>query len=101
MKNKQTKRKTAGELHRRWQENPEYRREYEDLREEFEIARALIAARTAAELTQAEVAERMQTSQSFVARLESGAVKPTIKSLQRYAMATGARLKIELERIPG
>lgn len=100
MKKKQTKRRTAGRLHRKWQKDPEYRREYEGLSEEFQIARALIAARAAADLTQAEVAERMKTSQSFVARLESGAVKPTIKSLRRYAAATGSRLKIELERTP-
>ncbi len=96
-----TRRKTAGELHQKWSKDPDYRKEYQALEEEFEIARILIAARTAADLTQAEVAERMRTSQSFVARLESGAVKPTIKSLERYAMATGSRLRIELEPLRG
>jgi transcriptional regulator with XRE-family HTH domain len=93
--------KTADQVHKKWLKRPGYKKAYDDLAEEFDIARALIAARVEADLTQAEVAERMETSQSFVARLEGGSVKPTIKSLQRYAAATGTRLKIELERTPG
>jgi len=42
------------------------------------------------------VAERMQTSQAAVARLESGRQSPSYRSLQNYAQAIGARLKIEL-----
>ena len=45
-------------------------------------------------MTQEQVAEKMQTSQSYV---ESGSVSPSMKALQRYAAATGARLKISLE----
>jgi transcriptional regulator with XRE-family HTH domain len=56
-----------------------------------------LAARTKAGLTQEEMAERMKTSQSCVARLEGGSVTPTWKSLQRYAQATGNKLRIELE----
>jgi len=97
---KRTKRTTADELHQEWSKDPAYREEYASLSEEFGIAKALIAARAAADLTQAEVADRMKTSQSFVARLEGGSVKPTIQSLERYAAATGTRLKIELERLP-
>ncbi|HTG44023.1 MAG TPA: helix-turn-helix transcriptional regulator [Verrucomicrobiae bacterium] len=48
-------------------ERPEIRDEYAALETEFDLARALIAARTKAGLTQEEVAERMKTSQSFVA----------------------------------
>ena len=93
--------KTADQIHKKWLKRPGYKKAYDGLAEEFDIARALIAARVEADLTQAEVAERMETSQSFVARLEGGSVKPTIKSLQRYAAATGTRLKIKLERVPG
>jgi transcriptional regulator, XRE family len=49
-------------------------------------------------MTQAEVAAKMRTSQSYVAKLEGGRVSPSMKALQRYAEATGARLKISLER---
>lgn len=89
--------KKAKDLHKAWSKDSQYRAEYQSLEEEFNIARALISARSKAGLTQQEVAERMQTSQSFVARLEGGSVTPSWKSLQRYAEATGSRLKIELE----
>ncbi len=60
------------ELHEQWMNNPEYRAEYERLASEFELARALIEARTEAGLTQEELADRMRTTQSAIARMESG-----------------------------
>jgi predicted transcriptional regulator len=72
------------------------RAEYDAMAEEFRLAEALISARTKARLTQAQVAERMDTSQSYVAKLESGQVNPSMKALQRYAAAIGARLRINL-----
>lgn len=74
--------------------DPEFARLYEADREEFELVEELIRARKAAKLTQQEVAERMNTSQSQIVRLESG--KGTITSLRRYAKATGKRVKITL-----
>jgi DNA-binding XRE family transcriptional regulator len=70
--------------------NPKVRKAYEAMAPEFEIARELIAARARAGLTQAQVASRMGTTQSVVARLEGGKL-PSIRTLQRYAKATGAR----------
>ncbi|MDT8322003.1 MAG: helix-turn-helix transcriptional regulator, partial [Xanthomonadales bacterium] len=52
--------------------------------------------RSRAGLTQAQVAERMGTTQSVVARLESGQL-PSMKTLQRFADATDSRLHISLE----
>lgn len=78
-------------------QRPDVRAEYDSLEEEFSIAEALIRARAEAEMTQEQVAEKMQTSQSYVAKLESGRVSPSMKALQRYAAATGARLKISFE----
>ena len=74
------------------------RAEYEALAEEFSLAEALIRARSAADMTQTDVAEKMHTSQSYVAKMEGGQISPSIKALQRYAAATGSRLKISLER---
>ncbi|WP_027477091.1 helix-turn-helix domain-containing protein [Curvibacter gracilis] len=72
--------------------------EYDALADEFEVARELIAARHRAGLTQAEVAKRMGTSQSTVARLESGGRQPSMQTVQRYAKALGCRAVIKLER---
>ena len=65
--------------------------------DEFTVARELIAARTQAGLTQADVAERMGTTQSTVARLEGGKATPSLRSLQRYAQAVGRRAVVRLE----
>ena len=89
--------KKAKDLHNEWNKDSKYRTEYSSLEEEFNLAQALISARSKAGMTQQEVANRMKTSQSFVARLEGGIVAPTFNSLRRYAKATRSRLKIELE----
>jgi transcriptional regulator with XRE-family HTH domain len=82
---------------KRWMKEAGFKRGYDALEEEFALASQLIEARTRAGLTQAQVAERMGTSQSTIARLESGTAKPSIATLKRYAHATGARVRITLE----
>lgn len=76
----------------------EFRREYESLDEEFSVAAQLIEARMKANLTQEEVARRMGTTQSVVARLESGSPLPSLRSLKRYASAIGGKLEIRVVR---
>lgn len=77
--------------------NAEVRAAYEEQAEEFSVAGELIAARARAKLTQAEVAERMGTTQSTVARLEGGHSKPSMRTVERYAEATGCRAVVRLE----
>jgi ribosome-binding protein aMBF1 (putative translation factor) len=79
--------------------NPAFKQAYEALEGEFQLARELIAARLRAGLTQAQVAERMQTTQSAVARLESGRSVPSSKTLAKFAAATGSRLRITLQPV--
>ena len=74
----------------------EVRDTYDALTDEFDLARELIAARVRAGLTQAELAERMGTSQSVIARLESGAQMPSVKTLLKFARATRSRPIIKL-----
>jgi ribosome-binding protein aMBF1 (putative translation factor) len=74
----------------------EVRTAYDALADEFDLARELIAARVRAGLTQAEVAERMGTTQSVVARLESGAQMPSVNTLLKFAKATRSRPIIKL-----
>jgi transcriptional regulator with XRE-family HTH domain len=81
-------------LHKKWNRNSAYRRAYEELGEEFLIAKALIEARQRAGLTQNEIAKRIKTTQSAIARLESGKSFPSGRTLQRFARATGSRLEI-------
>ena len=79
--------------------DPVTRAAYDALADEFAIASELIAARTRAGLTQSEVAERMGTTQSVVARLESGRSMPSMRTVQRYAQALGVRAVVRLERL--
>jgi DNA-binding XRE family transcriptional regulator len=76
--------------------NPAVKAEYDRLGPQFELAAELIGARAKAGLTQAQVARRMRTSQSAVARMESGDRLPSTSSLLKYARAVGRDLKIAL-----
>ena len=84
-------------LHKKWLKDREYREAYEALDEEFALAAAIMKARNRAGLSQAELARRMKTTQSTVARLESGHGRPSTRTLDRFAKATGHRLKITFE----
>jgi len=78
--------------------NPAVRQAYDAQAPEFELAHELIAARKRqAGLTQGEVAARMGTTQSVVARIESGRGTPSMRTVQRFANAVGARAVVRME----
>jgi predicted transcriptional regulator len=81
---------------RRQMKDPAFKAAYDALEEEFALIRELIGARAKAKLSQAQVAKRMGTSQSAVARLESGRT-PSLTSLRRYAKAVGRKVEIKLK----
>jgi transcriptional regulator with XRE-family HTH domain len=85
------------DLHKKWMKDPQYAEEYNALEEEFALAAAVAKARSRAGLSQSELARRMKTTQSTVARLESGRGLPSTRTRDRYAKATGHRLKISFE----
>jgi ribosome-binding protein aMBF1 (putative translation factor) len=87
----------ANHLHAKWMKDPKYRKAYDDLEEEYRLASVLIEARARAGLTQEELAHRMKTKQAVIARLESGRVKPSTRTLERIARATGHKLRISFE----
>jgi transcriptional regulator with XRE-family HTH domain len=89
---------THKELKDRALERADVKTEYDQLDEEFRFLDEFLKARAAAGVTQAEVAERIGTTQSAVARLESGKGKhsPSIATLEKYAHALGCRLELRL-----
>lgn len=89
----------VSDLHRKWMKSPAYRKAHQALEPEFDLARAVIRARVNAGLTQEQLAQRMETSQSVIARLEGGRARPSTQTLERLAAATGTRLKITFERV--
>mgnify|MGYP001548656534 CR=1 FL=1 len=87
----------VSEVSKEWFKDPEFVREYEALEEEFALASAVIGARAHAGLTQEQLAERMGTSQSAIARLESGRSRPSTTTLAKLAAATGTKLRVRFE----
>jgi ribosome-binding protein aMBF1 (putative translation factor) len=83
------------DLHAEWMKDAEYRRAYDEL----DLAFAMIGARVKAGLTQEQLAQRMQTTQSVVARLENGKSQPSTKTLKRWAYATGTKLRISFDPV--
>ena len=85
------------DLHQNWMNRQDYREAIEALAPEFALARAVIGARAAAGLTQEQLAQRMDTTQSVIARLESGRSNPSTHTLERLARATVTQLHITFE----
>lgn len=84
--------------------DPKVRAEYDRLnREEFALLDAMLAARRAAGLSQADVAERMGTKAPAVTRLEralaTGQHSPSIETLRKYAAACGKKLVISFASV--
>jgi ribosome-binding protein aMBF1 (putative translation factor) len=86
--------KTLNELTAELMQNPEFKAAYVALAPEFERASTIIAARAAQGLTQEQLAERLNLSVSYIARLESGRAIPSMRTWQRLAAATGTRAKV-------
>lgn len=87
------------DLHKRWRKNPAYLKAYDALEEEFTVMAAIAKAHRRSGLSQAELARRMNTTQSTVARLESGRGQPSTRTLVRFAKATGYILKISFQPV--
>ena len=87
------------DLKARLLKDPQVRKEYDALEEECALVAAVAKARLRAGLSQTQLAKRMKTTQSAIARLESGRAKPSTRTLARFAAATGHRLKISFEPV--
>ena len=87
----------ASESFAEWRKDPKYLAEYAALEDEFALASSPIEARAKADMTQEQVAQAMGTTQAVVARLESGKVLPSTRTLERFAKATHSRLRISFE----
>ncbi len=77
--------------------NPEVKAEYEALAPEYELMRQIINARIEQNMTQKQLAEKIGTKQSSIARLESGNYNPSYQFLQKIANALGKRLMVSLQ----
>jgi transcriptional regulator with XRE-family HTH domain len=78
-------------------ERPGYAKARASLEAEFHLASQLIGARVRAGLTQDQLARRMKTTPAVISRFESGRMKPSTRTLERFAKATGHKLRISFE----
>ena len=83
------------ELKARSFKNPKIKAAYDGMKDEYALAGALIDARAKAKLTQSQLARRMGTTQSAIARLESGRTVPSGATLIKFAKAVGRVLRAE------
>ena len=76
-------------------QDPEFKKEWDELEPEFAIVQALIDARKNAGLTQKQLSERTGIAQSDISKLENGDGNPSLKTLKRLAFAMDMNLKLE------
>ncbi len=77
--------------------DPETKKEYDRLAPRYAVISNLIEARLKRGLTQGELAEKIGTKQSAIARLEGGNVNPSLEFLQKIAQALGSKLIIQVQ----
>lgn len=82
------------ELKNKFLSDPECKAEYDKLEAEYELISELIGKRLEKDLTQKQLAEKIGTKQSAIARLESGEGNPSFKFLKRVAEGLDSKLKI-------
>ena len=75
--------------------NPEFKKEWDDMQPEMDVIRAMIDARIEQNLTQKELAKRTGIDQADISKLENGTRNPSLKLLKRLAHGMGMQLKIE------
>jgi len=98
-KTKRTSRKnwlTWKEYRRELMKDPEVVKAYQELQPEFAIIKKIIEARVKRGVSQKKLAEKMETKQSAISRLESGTANPSLNFLKRLAKALDSRLEIRL-----
>lgn len=77
--------------------DPEFAEDLESGYADFKIGVLLRQAREEAGLTQAELAQRMETQKSAISRIENHAGDIRLSTLERYATALGRNLSLELK----
>ena len=75
-----------------------FREAYDALAPKYALIRAMLDARNKKGMTQAEIARRAGTTQSAIARFETGRTNPTLDFATRLSSALGAKLEIRLSK---
>lgn len=79
-------------------QNPQFKRYYDECGKQLEIAYQILQLRKMGKLSQAELAKKLRTSQSDVARMEAGQQNFTTDTLQKIASVFHRKLKVDFVR---
>ena len=74
----------------------EFKREYDRLGPRYKLIASIIEKRLEKNLSQKELAEKMNTKQSAISRLESGSYNPSLSFIQKVAEALDSKLEIKI-----
>lgn len=66
-------------------DDPEFKKEWDDIQPEMDVIRAIMEARISQNMTQKELAERTGINQADISKLENGTRNPSLKLLKRLA----------------
>jgi len=77
-------------------QDPEFKKGYDALELEFSIIEQVLEKRIAKGMSQKQLAEKMGTKQSAIARLEAGNSNPSVQFLEKVAKALDGKLRISL-----
>ena len=78
-------------------QNPEFKKEYDDLQVIYDIKREIIRLRLSQGLSQKDLAQKVGTRQSAISRLESGEYNPSVEFLSKVAHALGKNISISFK----
>ncbi len=89
---------TLQDWHRESMRDPKFKKEYDALQPKYDLIKAILDARLKKGVTQTELARRVGTTQSAIARFESGTANPTLDFLSKVSAAVGAKLEVRISR---
>ena len=75
--------------------NPKFKKEWDELEDEYQIIENIVKARIEAHMTQTQLSEVTGITQSDISKIENGNGNPSLKKLRKIAHAFGKKLKIE------
>ncbi|OON85113.1 transcriptional regulator [Oribacterium sp. C9] len=87
--------RTFNDMLEKQMQDEEFRKEYEAIKPEMDVIRAIVDARNSQNLTQKELAERTGINQADISKIENGTRNPSLNLLKRLADGMGMALKIE------
>lgn len=79
--------------------DPEFKKEWDALEPQYQIIKAILDARKAANMTQKELSELTGITQADISRLESGNSNPTINTIQRIATGLGINIQVNFGKV--